>query len=51
MLQQLLPGEAQDATALEMGRTYEQVDKGEVQAREARAEATDREKKLASTVR
>jgi len=51
VLQQLLPGEAQDATALEMGRTYEQVDKGEVQAREARAEATDREKKLASTVR
>ena len=24
-MQQLLPGEAQDATKLEMGRTYEQV--------------------------
>ena len=25
LMQQLLPGEAQDATKLEMGRTYEQV--------------------------
>ena len=30
LLQQLLPGEKQDATKLEMGRTYEEVDAGEV---------------------
>ena len=27
--QQLLPGERQDAAALAMGQTYEQLDKGE----------------------
>ena len=29
-LQQLLPGEVQDAAALAMGQTYEQLDKNEV---------------------
>jgi hypothetical protein len=29
-LQQLLPGEKQDAAALAMGQTYEQLDRGEV---------------------
>jgi len=29
MMQQLLPGETQDAAALAMGQTYEQLDKGE----------------------
>jgi hypothetical protein len=28
-MQQLLPGEKQDAAALAMGQTYEQLDKGE----------------------
>jgi len=50
MLQQFLPGENQDATKLEMGRTYEQVDKGEVAPRERGAAPTDREVKLASGV-
>jgi uncharacterized protein YbjT (DUF2867 family) len=50
LLQQLLPGEEQDATKLEMGRTYEQVDSGEV-ARERGAAPTEREKNLASGVR
>jgi uncharacterized protein YbjT (DUF2867 family) len=30
VMQQLLPGERQDAAALAMGQTYEQLDKGEV---------------------
>lgn len=47
LLQQLLPGEAQDATRLEMGRTYEQVDRGEV-SRERGAAPTEREKAVAS---
>eukprot|EP00316_Scyphosphaera_apsteinii_P024325 CAMPEP_0119301032 /NCGR_PEP_ID=MMETSP1333-20130426/2894_1 /TAXON_ID=418940 /ORGANISM="Scyphosphaera apsteinii, Strain RCC1455" /LENGTH=321 /DNA_ID=CAMNT_0007303005 /DNA_START=60 /DNA_END=1025 /DNA_ORIENTATION=+ len=46
-LQQLLPGEEQDATKLEMGRTYEQLDSGEVSARERGAAATARELDLA----
>lgn len=29
LLQQLLPGEVQDAAALAMGQTYEQLDQGE----------------------
>mmetsp|Transcript_777 Transcript_777/g.3208 ORF Transcript_777/g.3208 Transcript_777/m.3208 type:complete len:88 (-) Transcript_777:81-344(-) len=29
LLQQLLPGERQEANALAMGQTYEQLDKGE----------------------
>lgn len=48
VLQQLLPGEQQDATKLEMGRTYEQVDQGVVTPRERGAAPTDREKALAS---
>jgi len=47
LLQQMLPGEQQDATKLEMGRTYEQVDRGEVAARERGAEATERELEVA----
>ena len=43
VLQQLLPGEQQDATKLEMGRTYEQVDAGEVAARERGAAPSERE--------
>jgi uncharacterized protein YbjT (DUF2867 family) len=50
MLQQLLPGEEQDATKLEMGRTYEQLDRGDVKARERGAAPTEREKALASSV-
>ena len=50
LLQQLLPGEAQDATQLEMGRTYEQVDRGEVAPRESGAAPTTREADLAATV-
>lgn len=49
LLQQLLPGEEQDATKLEIGRSYEQVDRGEV-ARERGAAATTREKELAASV-
>ena len=30
VMQQLLPGETQDASRLAMGQTYEQLDKGEV---------------------
>jgi uncharacterized protein YbjT (DUF2867 family) len=48
-LQQLLPGEEQDATKLEMGRTYEQVDRGEV-ARERGAAPTEREQEIAAGV-
>ena len=48
LLQQLLPGEAQDATKLEMGQTYEQVDRGEV-SRERGAAATERERALATS--
>lgn len=48
-MQQCLPGEEQDATKLEMGRTYEQVDSGEV-AREPGAAPTEREVALASGV-
>lgn len=50
MLQQFLPGENQDATKLEMGRTYEQVDSGEVAPRERGAAPTEREVKIASGV-
>jgi len=49
-LQQFLPGEEQDATKLEMGRTYEQVDAGEVAARERGAAPTAREMEMASGV-
>jgi len=49
-MQQLLPGEEQDATKLEMGRTYEQVDSGEVKARQRGAAPTPREMELASRV-
>ena len=48
LMQQLLPGEAQDATKLEMGQTYEQVDSGEV-SRERGAAATERERTLAAS--
>jgi uncharacterized protein YbjT (DUF2867 family) len=48
VLQQLLPGEQQDATKLEMGRTYEQVDQGVVTPRERGAAPTAREQALAS---
>ena len=50
VLQQCLPGEEQDATKLEMGRTYEQVDSGEVAARERGAAPTEREAAMASGV-
>jgi len=50
LLQQFLPGEEQDATKLEMGRTYEQVDSGEVAPRERGAAPTQREKAIASGV-
>jgi len=30
MMQQLLPGEKQDASKLAMGQTYEELDKGEM---------------------
>jgi hypothetical protein len=50
LLQQLLPGEAQDPTALEMGVKYEQVDRGEVAPRAAGAEATKRERAVAAGV-
>lgn len=46
LLQQCLPGEEQDATKLEMGRTYEQVDSGEVR-RESGAPPTERELSVA----
>ena len=44
---QLLPGEAQDATKLEMGRTYEEVDQGKV-SRERGAAPTEREVRVAT---
>merc|ERR1711957_194103 len=50
LMQQLLPGENQDATRLEMGRTYEQVDSGEVAARTRGAAPTEREKEIAGGV-
>lgn len=50
LLQQLLPGEEQDATKLEMGRTYEQIDRGEVEARARGAAPTEREKSVAAGV-
>ena len=46
-LQQCLPGEEQDATKLEMGRTYEQLDTGKVVPRERGAAPTERERALA----
>lgn len=49
-LQQLLPGEEQDATKLEMGRTYEQVDQGVVVPRAPGAAPTQREIDLAAGV-
>ena len=48
LLQQMLPGEQQDATLLEMGRTYEQVDAGEVAARARGAAPTQRELDVAN---
>ena len=48
-LQQLLPGEEQDATKLEMGQSYEQVDAGQV-ARAPGAAPTERELAVASSV-
>ena len=42
LLQQLLPGVAQDATRLEMGARYEAVDAGDAQARAPGAAPTDR---------
>lgn len=50
VLQQLLPGESQDATKLEMGRTYEQLDGGQVAARRRGAGNTAREEALAAGV-
>ena len=50
LLQQLLPGEEQDAQKLEMGRSYEAVDSGQVGAREPLAEPTAREKAVAKSV-
>jgi hypothetical protein len=50
LLQQLLPGEMQDPTALEMGVKYEEVDRGDVAPREAGAEPTEREKAVAAGV-
>mmetsp|Transcript_58987 Transcript_58987/g.128074 ORF Transcript_58987/g.128074 Transcript_58987/m.128074 type:complete len:347 (-) Transcript_58987:222-1262(-) len=50
VLQQMLPGEEQDATKLEMGRTYEQVDSRAVAARERGAAPTERERELAAGV-
>ena len=48
LLQQMLPGEQQDATKLEMGRTYEQVDSGEVAPRSRAATSpTEREQQVA----
>mmetsp|Transcript_25952 Transcript_25952/g.31820 ORF Transcript_25952/g.31820 Transcript_25952/m.31820 type:complete len:377 (-) Transcript_25952:146-1276(-) len=49
LMQQLLPGEEQDATRLEMGKTYEQVDRGEVD-RARGAAPTEREQELAGSV-
>lgn len=48
-MQQLLPGEVQDATKLEMGRKYEEVDAGEV-SREKGAAPSQREKGVAKGV-
>ena len=50
VLQQLLPGEVMDPTQLEMGRTYEQVDRGQVAPRKQGAAPTSREKAVASSV-
>ena len=40
----------QDATKLEMGRTYEQVDAGDVAARAPGAAPTERERRIAAGV-
>jgi hypothetical protein len=50
LLQQALPGEEQDATQLEMGRSYEAVDRGEVAPRERGAAPTERERKIAESL-
>jgi len=47
LMMQLLPGEIQDPTRLEMGRTYEQLDAGKVDRRKGAA-PTARERKLAA---
>lgn len=47
LLQQLLPGVEQDPTRLEMGRSYEQVDAGEVDRQKGSA-PTEREKAVAA---
>ena len=49
-VQQLLPGEEQDGSKLEMGRSYEQVDTGVVERRARGAEPTEREIKLTESV-
>jgi len=50
LMMQLLPGEIQDPTRLEMGKTYEQLDRGEVDRKKG-APPTKREKALADGVR
>lgn len=50
LIQQLLQREEQDATRLEMERTYEQVDSGEVQGRVRGAEPTELEIEIANSV-
>eukprot|EP00192_Tetraselmis_astigmatica_P012630 CAMPEP_0117657294 /NCGR_PEP_ID=MMETSP0804-20121206/5254_1 /TAXON_ID=1074897 /ORGANISM="Tetraselmis astigmatica, Strain CCMP880" /LENGTH=421 /DNA_ID=CAMNT_0005463739 /DNA_START=162 /DNA_END=1427 /DNA_ORIENTATION=+ len=50
IMMQLLPGEAQDPTRLEMGRKYEEVDSGTVD-RKSGAAPTQREKNLAAGIR
>ena len=50
LLQQLLPGEIQDPTVLEMGVKYEEVDSGAVAAREKGSPATAREQGVAASV-
>ena len=50
LLQQLLPGEIQDPTVLEMGVKYEEVDSGAVAARKKGSPATAREQGVAASV-
>jgi len=50
LLMQLLPGEVQDATRLEMGKTYEQLDKGKVDRKKGAA-PTAREVAVATGAR
>ena len=50
ILQQMLPGETQDATKLEMGRSYEEVDSGKVAPRAPGAAPTRRERAMAGGV-